>query len=50
MTNLEWLAKMPKEEASKFLREFCPLKFPNNTCKDCIYNNDSLEYCYYILK
>jgi hypothetical protein len=47
MTNLEWLAKMPKEEAGKFLDGLCPLRFPSNACMDCPYDNYP-ENCRYI--
>ena len=48
MTNLEWMAKMPREEAIKFLLEFCPLQLPNKTCEGCVYENDFPGYCYHI--
>lgn len=47
MTNLEWLAKMPKNEADKFLDGLCPLRFPSNSCMDCPYD-DYPENCRYI--
>jgi len=46
MTNLEWLAKMPREEAEVVLQGFCPYVKSCGSCDECESFNGFQHGCY----